>query len=105
MHLQGLGAAAVQHLLKRHSARVQPELFMLAPRNAGARQRERRRTLLKRRADLLELVGAEADLPEELQLPNIRRMPLPDHAMGGYGVWALPLNHALHATVEDVHEA
>ena len=78
---------------------------MLAPRNAGARQTERRRTLLKRRADLLELVGVEADLPEELQLPNIRRMPLPEHVMGGYGVWALPLSHALHATVEDVHEA
>ena len=78
---------------------------MLAPRNAGARQTERRRTLLKRRADLLELVGAEADLPEELQLPNIRRMPMPDHAMGRYGVWALPLSHALHSTVEDVHEA
>ena len=77
---------------------------MLAPRNAGARQRHRRRTLLKRRSDLLELVGVEADLPEELQLPNIRRMPLPDHALGGFGVWALPLSHALHATVEDVHE-
>ena len=84
---------------------MQPELFLLAPRNAGTRQTERRRTLLKRRADLLELVGVEADLPEELQLHNIRRMPMPDHDISGSGVWALPLCHALQPTVEDIHEA
>lgn len=78
---------------------------MLAPRNAGTRQTERRRTLLKRRADLLELVGVEAEMPEELQLHNIRRMPMPDHGIRGYGVWALPLCHALQPTVEDIHEA
>ena len=84
---------------------MQPELFLLAPRHAGRRQGERRRTLLKRRADLLELVGAEEELPEELQLANIRRMPLPDHHISDQAVWALPPGSALHATVEDIHEA
>ena len=84
---------------------MQPELFLLAPRHAGTRQPERRRTLLKRRADLLELVGAEEELPKELQLHNIRRMPLPDYHISGQAVWALPLSNALHATVEDIHEA
>ena len=84
---------------------VQPALFLLAPRHAGRRQGERRRTLLSRRADLLELVGAEEELPEELQLPNIRRMPLPEHHISDQAVWALPAGSALHATVEDIHEA
>ena len=84
---------------------MQPELFLLAPRHAGTRQGERRRTLLSRRADLLELVGAEEELPEELQLRNIRRMPLPDHHISDQAVWALPASSALHATVEDIHEA
>ena len=84
---------------------MQPELFLLAPRHAGRRQGERRRTLLSRRADLLELVGAEEELPEELQLANIRRMPLPDHHISDQAVWALPAGSALHATVEDIHEA
>ena len=92
-------------LLTGVRACMQPELFLLAPRHAGSRQGERRRTLLNRRADLLELVGAEEELPEELQLHNIRRMPLPDHHISDQAVWALPAGNALHATVEDIHEA
>ena len=85
---------------------TQPELFLLAPRHAGVRQGERRRTLLKRRADLLELVGpSEADMPEELRLTSIRRLPLPHYSIAQQGVWALPPELALHATVEDIHEA
>ncbi len=52
-------------------SQVQPELFLLAPRNAGADLAERKGTLLQRRADLLAMVGAEEDLPEELQVRGL----------------------------------
>ena len=83
---------------------MQPELFLLAPRHAGAAQVERRRTLLRRRADLLELVGSDDELPEELRLSAIQRMPLPDCPLHARGVWALPPSAILHATSEDIHE-
>lgn len=42
---------------------------MMAPRNAGLHQPERRQTLLQRRADMLPMVvSEEALLPEELQV-------------------------------------
>jgi hypothetical protein len=83
---------------------VQVEPFLLAPRNAGLHQQERRRTVLKRRADLLSMVGAEEGLPAELQARAIRRPPLLPPEPDVQGVWALPYALALHPTVEDVHE-
>lgn len=47
---------------------VQAELFLLAPRNAGADQSARKAELLRRRSDLLQMVGVEEDLPEPLQV-------------------------------------
>jgi hypothetical protein len=77
---------------------------MVAPRNAGAYQRERRRTLLQRRADLLSLIGEERTLPAELQARHIRRPDLRPAQPCVQGVWALTYPLALHPTVEDVHE-
>lgn len=65
---ESLASGLAAWLRLRTQTEVQPELFLLAPRNAGADLAERRGTLLKRRSDLLAMVGAEEDLPEELQV-------------------------------------
>ena len=49
-------------------------------------------------------MGSDDELPEELRLSAIRRMPLPDYPLRAQGVWALPSSAVLHATVEDIHE-
>ena len=85
---------------------TQAELFLLAPRNAGAGAQERRATLLQRRGDLLELVaGEEGALPPELRAPAVRRPRLRPERPGARGVWAVPPALALQgASPEDLSE-
>lgn len=62
-----LASGLAAWLRLKTQSEVTAELFMLAPRNAGADLAERRATLLKRRSDLLAMIGTEEDLPENLQ--------------------------------------
>ncbi|CAL8461852.1 g1383 [Coccomyxa elongata] len=99
-----LASGLAAWLRLKTQSEVTAELFMLAPRNAGADLAERRATLLKRRSDLLAMVGTEEDLPENLQIQNIRRPSLRPVEPEVQGVWGVPYAAALHDSVEDIHE-
>eukprot|EP00884_Botryococcus_braunii_P015039 jgi/Botrbrau1/23536/Bobra.0141s0007.1 len=103
---EGLRGAVDMWLRLRSQQDLLVELFLLAPREAGSWERDRRRLLLTRRNQILKLGGEEDEvLPAELSTKFIRAPVLAETPLESQAVWCVPHARGLSFTVEEMAEA
>ena len=102
----GLAAAASTLVHLQKAPDIEATLFVLAPTFSGMRERDRRREMLRRRTQLLDLGVDEEDISETLDLDLIRRPALVyDVPLKKRLVWAVPAALVGRWSVEEIVEA